>query len=169
MKPFYSRIRLSILLFLIVISMFTFIGIYKPLKEELETGVLNNFQNLTYNKHLIFEDKIKNDRYNALLLSSGTGIEDTMHKYLKGNVTLSEEKYIESIAEGLSNTGLMIMDEADVKIGDKTYKSVTVYGETEDISVTQQSLARKEGAKMISIAVVAFNDDSISDIMACFE
>ena len=86
-----------------------------------------------------------------------------------GNIALTEEKYIESIAEGLSNTGLMIMDEEDVKIGDKTYKSVTVYGETEDISVTQQSIARKEGTKMISIAVVAFNDDSISDIMACFE
>ena len=96
MKPFYSRIRLSILLFFIVISMFAFIGIYKPLKEELETGVLNNFQNLTYNKHLIFEDKIKNDRYNALSLSSGTGIEDTMYKYLEGEVTLSEIQEITS-------------------------------------------------------------------------
>ena len=86
-----------------------------------------------------------------------------------GNIAITEEKYIESIAEGLSNSGLMVMDEADVEIGGKTYKSVTVYGEAEDISVTQQSMARKEGAKMVSIAVVAFNEDSVEDIIEYFE
>ena len=90
MKPFYSRMRLSILLFLIVISIFTFLGVYKPLREELEAGVLDNYQVLTDNKHLLFEEKLQSDRYNALFLSTGTGIEDIMYKYLKGNIELNE-------------------------------------------------------------------------------
>ena len=83
MKHFYNRIRLFILLFFVVISIFAFVGIYKPLKEELETGVISKFQDLTYNKHLMLEGKIKDDRNNALSLSSGTGTEDTMSMYLE--------------------------------------------------------------------------------------
>lgn len=82
--------RISILLFLILISVFIFFAVYKPLREELETGVLDNYQILTDNKHLIFEEKLQSDRYNALSLSSGTEIEDIMYKYLKGNIELNE-------------------------------------------------------------------------------
>ncbi len=96
MKHFYNRIRLFILLFFVVISIFAFVGIYKPLKEELETGVISKFQDLTYNKHLMLEGKIKDDRNNALSLSSGTGTEDTMSMYLEGKVTLNKIQEITS-------------------------------------------------------------------------
>lgn len=86
-----------------------------------------------------------------------------------GNIAVTADKYIEGIGEGLYNSGMEIYDEKDYELGGKTYKSVTVYGESEDISVMQCSLARKEGSKMISVVAVAFNGESVEDILNYFE
>ena len=84
----------------------------------------------------------------------------------KGVITSTADEYIKEISEGLYNSGLSIMSQDDKIIGENTYKSVTAYGEAEDFSVEQCSMAYKEGNTMVSIVVVALNDDSVEDILA---
>lgn len=85
-----------------------------------------------------------------------------------GNIAITEDKYIEAISEGLYNSGLDVISQEDKKIGEDNYKSVTVYGESEELTVMQTSLARKKGNTMISVIAVAFNDDVVDDILKCF-
>ncbi|MDO5478905.1 MAG: hypothetical protein Q4G23_07035 [Clostridia bacterium] len=85
-----------------------------------------------------------------------------------GNVAITEDEYIKAISEGLYNSGLEVISQEDKKIGEENYKSVTVYGEAEELTVMQTSLARKKGNTMISVVAVAFNEDNIDDILKCF-
>ena len=82
-----------------------------------------------------------------------------------GNITVTEEEYIDAISENMYNSGLDIMNNGDMTIGGKGYKFVEVYGESEEISINQYSIARKAGNIMISVIITAFNDDSASDIL----
>ncbi len=94
-----------------------------------------------------------------------------MHEELlltTGSITITEDMYIESLSESFYNSGLEVISQEDVTIGENTYKSVMVYGEAEDISMTQYSIVRKVGNTMVSIMVVAFNDTDIEEIIAYF-
>lgn len=86
-----------------------------------------------------------------------------------GNIAITEDEYIEAISEGLYNSGLEVLSQEDKEVGENTYKTVTVYGESEELTVMQTSMARKVGNTMISVIAVAFNDDNIYDILDYFE
>lgn len=85
-----------------------------------------------------------------------------------GSITITEDEYIEALAENFYNSGMDVLDRGEVEICGNTYKTVTVYGESEDLIVTQCSMIRKVGNTMISVIAVAFNEDSIDDIMSGF-
>lgn len=92
MQQIYQRLRLTIILFLVIISLFIFFGIYRPLTKELEHEVLKSYQLITYNKHQVLEEYVMSVRYNAASLSSRSVIRDMLADYLDGKVTFAELK-----------------------------------------------------------------------------
>ena len=92
MKQINQRIRLTILIFLVIISLFIFLGIYKPLSTQLERVTVENYRQLTHNKHQVLETFLMSVRYNAASLSSRTVIRDMLADYLESKVTFEELK-----------------------------------------------------------------------------
>ena len=90
MKQIFNRIRLTILFFLFVISIFVFFGIYRPLTDELEQEVMGNFNLVASNKHQVFEAYLMSTRYNAASLSSRSVIRDMLADYVDGKVDFED-------------------------------------------------------------------------------
>ncbi len=86
----------------------------------------------------------------------------------EGTITITEEEYIEKLSEAFASSGMEIIATEDIRLGEEVYKSVTVYGESENFKVTQCSAVRKKGSVMISVIFTAFNDDEISDMLGFF-
>lgn len=90
MNQIFKRLRIAILIFIVLITIFIFFGIYRPITIELEKEVLNNYELVTHNKYLVFKEFVKEARDNAASLSSRTGIRDMLSDYLDGKVTFEE-------------------------------------------------------------------------------
>lgn len=92
MKPVYKQIRLTILVFMVILSLFIFIAIYRPLKKELDNMVMENYQLITQNKHQVLKEYVKKGRDSAASLSSRSVIRDMLADYLEGKVSFEELK-----------------------------------------------------------------------------
>ena len=92
MQPVYKRIRLSILVFMVILSLFIFTAIYRPLTKELNNEVMENYQLITENKHQVLKEYVKKGRDSAASLSSRSVIRDMLADYLDGKVSLEDLK-----------------------------------------------------------------------------
>lgn len=90
MQPVYKRIRLTILVFMVILSLFIFMAIYMPLKKELDSVVMENYQLITQNKHQVLKEYVKKGRDSAASLSSRSVIRDMLADYLEGKVSFEE-------------------------------------------------------------------------------
>ncbi len=88
---------------------------------------------------------------------------------VKGNATVTEEQYIEVVSQSLYGSGFMMVDGGTASVCGKDFEYVIAYGESEDITVQQGSYIRKEDRIMVSVIALAFNGDSLEDIIKCFK
>ncbi|NLJ91172.1 MAG: diguanylate cyclase [Clostridiales bacterium] len=93
MKTIYGRVRLTIFVFVAIISLYIFFAMYLPLKAELEQEIVNSFEQITYNKHILFEQKILKNRQNTVRLSSISSTRNYMAAYIDGRVSLEGLRY----------------------------------------------------------------------------
>lgn len=171
MQQINQRIRLTIVLFLVIISLFIFLGIYRPLTTELENEVLKSYQLITYNKHQVVEEFVASSRYNAASLSSRSVIRDMLANHLEGKVTFEELKtftiprYTDGVAvfDQLRSSARFIADGRMIcSIGpDESMEDYIIWGEKELISkyipeeniVTVQSPIKK-GEQILGYDVI---------------
>ncbi len=92
MKSIKQRLRLTIIFFLIMITISIYLGIHKPLSDELEMEVINSHHLNAQNKLQVFDTYLLSLKYNAASLSSRTAIRDMLDDYNKGLVSFDELK-----------------------------------------------------------------------------
>lgn len=121
MKQLYRKMQLTILVFLVIISIFTFSVVYRPLREGLEQGVIDNYQQIAVNKHLILEKFLNEGRDNALDLSSRQETADMLEHYLSGSISFKElQDYTiptyNDVIESFSNKDFVARISSDGKV-----------------------------------------------------
>ena len=96
MKSIYNKVRFTILVFVAISSLYIYFAMYKPLNVELEQEIVNSFEQVTYSKHILFEQKILKNRQSAERLSGRTGTRNYLASYLDGQVYLDELRHYTS-------------------------------------------------------------------------
>lgn len=96
MKSIYNKVRFTILVFVAISSIYIYFAMYKPLNVELEQEIVNSFEQVTYSKHILFEQKILKNRQSAERLSGRTGTRNYLASYLDGQVYLDELRHYTS-------------------------------------------------------------------------
>lgn len=92
MKKLMNRTR-SVFVVIMALSLILGIfGIYKPMKEEVETNVLNNFQLLSSTKAATLKEAINKSIQGTRSLSSRTMIKQELIAYKEGAITLDALK-----------------------------------------------------------------------------
>lgn len=187
----------TLLILLIIAFIFSFTGCTKrelkyakePLASIPEKGTWtdsvyrNDFANITFQKGEDWKSATDDELsklqaadgiyYDLVCQHEKTGSQITVMTeellLTEGNITITEEEYIQKLSEAFTSSGMEVIAMEDITLGDEVYKSLTVYGESEDFKVTQCSAVRKKGNTMISVIFTAFNDDSVFDMLKYFK
>jgi len=110
LQSIYKRARIAVLIFLVAMSMFVYLGIYRPIETQLKDEVIHGYELTAGDKIQLLHANFQSAINHAEALSSRSVIRDLLNDYTNGKVTLEElrEFTIARYTDGAFTYNMMI-------------------------------------------------------------